>query len=408
MVLVFPLLLHARCFAALHGTSIAPATAHAAALAAPGVVLVDASILVQAWLVSRSSAPLHLRADAVVGLVAVVAVGHFLAMALADGTRDDAAAGAPRSLWALYTRVRAAKRAAPYASTAAGMSVAFSSSSAAAAAAAAPPASRVARLTALLRLFAVATLAAQFYAVASGDSPPTASLISIAQWIDLRSVVTLRLALLCAGVAVASRLGAQYDTFAMLQIAGDGAAGGRAAHRWWLLPRWGLGAYEAPAVMGWQLAVGVVLALAPPTTPLVDDGGDGPDVAASASRATLPSCSASATSPAPTCSAPIRAVPTAAMTARAPRCTSLSPTPSAAPPQRPLRPPRPAAAAATPAAERAELSQVLRGGADLGAAAALTSPSFSPSAPPSCRPARTRPPSWPRSTRSSRAKARRK
>ena len=107
LLLALPLLLHARCFTALHGASIAPATAHAAALAAPGVILVDASILVQAWLVSRSSAPLHLRAGAAAGLVAVAAVGHFLAKALADGTRDDAAAGTPRSLWALYTRVGA-------------------------------------------------------------------------------------------------------------------------------------------------------------------------------------------------------------------------------------------------------------------------------------------------------------
>ena len=299
-------------------------------------------------------------------------------MALADGTRDDAAAGAPRSLWALYTRVRAAKRAAPYASSA-GMFVAFSSSSAAAAAAAAPPASRVARLTALLRLFAVATLAAQFYAVASGDSPPTASVISIAQWIDLRSVVTLRLALLCAGVAVASRLGAQYDAFAMLQIAGDGAAGGRAAHRWWLLPRWGLGAYEAPAVMGWQLAVGVVLALAPPTTPLVDDGGDGPDVAylGVACYGIVVLCLRHLTRTHLQRADPgsvdggddgARAALHVAL-ADALRRAAAAPAATAA---------APAAAAATPAAERAELSQVLRGGADLGAAAALTSPSFSP------------------------------
>ena len=217
---------------------------------------------------------------AVVGLVAVVAVGHFLATALADGTRRRRRRRA-RAVGALHAG--APPSAAPYASTAAGMSVAFSSSSAAAARRRAAGVT-LARLTALLRLFAVATLAAQF-AVASGDSPPTASLISIAQWIDLRSVATLRLALLCAGVAVASRLGAQYDAFAMLQIAGDGAAGGRAAHRWWLLPRWGLGAYEAPAVIGWQLAVGVVLALAPPTMPLVDDGGDGPTSLPSASRA---------------------------------------------------------------------------------------------------------------------------
>ena len=202
LLLALLLLLHARCFAALHGASIAPATAHAAALAAPGVILVDASILVQAWLVSRSSATLHLRAGAAAGLVAVAAVGHFLAKALADGTRDDAAAGTPRSLWALYTRVRAAKRAVPCAS-AAGMSVAFSSSSAAAAAAAAAaPAARVGRPTALLRLCAVgvATLAAQFYVL---------------------------------------------------------------------------------AVVGW-FAVGVVLTLAPPPTPLIDDGSDGRVAAPSA------------------------------------------------------------------------------------------------------------------------------
>ena len=122
--------------------------------------------------------------------------------ALADGTRDDAAAGAPRSLWALYTRVRAAKRAAPYASTAAGMSVAFSSSSAAAAAAAAAaaPAARVGRPTSLLRLCTVATLAAQFYVL---------------------------------------------------------------------------------AVVGW-FEVGVVLTLAPPPTPLIDDGSDGRVAAPSA------------------------------------------------------------------------------------------------------------------------------
>ena len=229
----------------------------------------------------------------------------------------------------------------------------------------------------MLRLFAVATLAAQFYAVASGDSPPTASLISIAQWIDLRSVATLRLVLLCAGVAVASRLGAQYDAFAMLQIAGDGAAGGRAAHRWWLLPRWGLGAYEAPAVMGWQLAVGVALALAPPMTPLVDDGGDGPDVAAIglACYVTVVLCLRHLTR-----THLQRADPTSVeggdggaraalhvALADALRRAATAPATAAAP-----------AAAATPAAERAELSQVLRGGADLGAAAALTSPSFSP------------------------------
>ena len=200
LLLALPLLLHARCFTALHGASIAPATAHAAALAAPGVILVDASILVQAWLVSRSSAPLHLRAGAAAGLVAVAAVGHFLAKALADGTRDDAAAGTPRSLWALYTRVRAAKRAVPCAS-AAGMSVAFSSSSAAAAAAAAAaPAARVGRPTSLLRLCTVATLAAQFYVL---------------------------------------------------------------------------------AVVGW-FEVGVVLTLAPPPTPLIDDGSDGRVAAPSA------------------------------------------------------------------------------------------------------------------------------